>query len=406
MTFSEQALVGVLGWLLQYQAEVAKPVVDRVLPPIPPGEEPGRATSLAVAIEAAKFALGKYWPRIWAGMQSDSDWGEHIARRLGARFYNHGPTILRQLSDDQAGALLIWLLGQFPVEQDAELTSDSYGQGNAEWLRHDLYSLLESRGSIGACVALQRAIETYPQYAWWLNDVLLRAQANWRRQAWKPVAPEQLRRMFESRQSRYIAGPSQLLDVIVESLGRLESSLHGELPERVNLWDPTPNGKKPKDEESLSDHVARHLKSDLLQQGVVVNREVRIRRRGVSDALGGIKGEEPDIVVEAVSPSTDANPPDMWGVLLEVKGCWHREVRSAMGSQLVGRYLKQNASRQGLYLVGWFSSPAWDSADPRKTDVPWDSIDAAKGELYEQARVHSQAAKADVRAVVIDCSLP
>ena len=42
-------------------------------------------------------------------------------------------------------------------------------------------------------------------------------------------------------------------------------------------------------------------------------------------------------------------------VIVEVKGCWHPELGTAIESQLAERYLKNNECQHGLYLVGWFS---------------------------------------------------
>jgi len=43
---------------------------------------------------------------------------------------------------------------------------------------------------------------------------------------------------------------------------------------------------------------------------------------------------------------------------------------TAMQTQLVDRYLRDNHCQHGLYLVGWFNCDAWDSQDDRKRRAP------------------------------------
>jgi hypothetical protein len=91
---------------------------------------------------------------------------------------------------------------------------------------------------------------------------------------------------------RLVQSGDQLLEVVIESLKRLEATLQGETPAAQFLWDKTnENGWRPKDENSLSDYVKIHLDKDLRQRGVIVNREVEIRHG---------HGERTDIHVDAI----------------------------------------------------------------------------------------------------------
>ena len=77
-----------------------------------------------------------------------------------------------------------------------------------------------------------------------------------------PESHKRLERMITSgvRMQRMI---DQLLDVIAESLGRLESKLQGETPQAQFLWDRPPKGVcSPKDENALSDYVKGHFDDD------------------------------------------------------------------------------------------------------------------------------------------------
>jgi len=43
--------------------------------------------------------------------------------------------------------------------------------------------------------------------------------------------------------------------------------------------------------------------------------------------------------------------------IVEMRGCWNKELMTAMEEQLKDRYLKNNPSPYGMYLVGWFTCP-------------------------------------------------
>lgn len=68
-----------------------------------------------------------------------------------------------------------------------------------------------------------------------------------------------------------------------------------------------------------------------------------------------------------------------------MKGNWHRELLTAIQTQLRDRYLKNNRCRNGIYLVGWFSCPGWDHKDSRKRKCSRMSLDEAKKFFAKQA---------------------
>ena len=53
-------------------------------------------------------------------------------------------------------------------------------------------------------------------------------------------------------------------------------------------------------------------------------------------------------------------------VIIEVKGCWNAEVKTAIPSQLVEDYLKPHNWTHGIYLVGWFICDRSDNLRKRK----------------------------------------
>ena len=153
----------------------------------------------------------------------------------------------------------------------------------------------------------------------------------------------------------------------------LQDLLHGQTPGVQFLWDYQRERKTwcPKEETKISDYVAVHLRRDVQDRGIVVNREV-----GIRPLLDIEPGQITDILVEGVIPSPRGENYDVVQVIVETKGCWNRDLYTAMRSQLVERYLKDNQCRYGLYLVGYFLCDSWDGEDYRKGDCPRKSIDA------------------------------
>ena len=206
---------------------------------------------------------------------------------------------------------------------------------------------------------------------------------------------------------RFVQNGEQLLAVITESLVRLEETLHGETPARIFLWDVISIGEgekryRPKDESSLSNYVKLHLERDLKQRGIIVLREVEIRH-----AAGGGPGERIDLYVDAFVPGPDHTRIDVLTVIIEVKGCWHREVNTAMRTQLVERYLRDNPSRHGLYLVGWFNCPQWDPDDRRKDNAPQIALEEARARFTQQAEALGASLEGRhlVKSFVLDTAL-
>ena len=200
--------------------------------------------------------------------------------------------------------------------------------------------------------------------------------------------------------ARLVQNSNQLLEVLIESLGRLEEELQGETPMAPALWNRVGGSCRPGDEDWFSDYVKQHLQDDLKGRGVVLGREVVIRK-----GEGEGHGERTDIRVDAFVPGVDREMADPVSVIVEVKGCWNRELDSAMEEQLVSRYLAGNATcRHGLYLVGWFNCGQWDKDDWRRKQAPRYGLDEACERFAEQAKILSEKGPR-VRAVVVNAAL-
>ena len=152
-------------------------------------------------------------------------------------------------------------------------------------------------GAPEACIALRGLAISLPQYEY-IKRRLLDAEANMRQKTWIPLCENDLLNLFLKPETILIESGQHLLDVIIQSLNNLNISLQGETPAAIFLWNELGNKRKrkyrPKDENRLSDYVKLHLERELLQKGIIVNREVEIRHGD------GSQGERTDIHVDAV----------------------------------------------------------------------------------------------------------
>ncbi|NJL57751.1 hypothetical protein HC928_23435 [bacterium] len=108
--------------------------------------------------------------------------------------------------------------------------------------------------------------------------------------------------------------------------------------------------------------------------------------------------------VPAVLKNSNGDTYDSITVIIEVKGCWHSEVQTAMQSQLVERYLSDNVCPYGLYLVGWFNCQQWNDEDSRKKQAPQITLNQARIQFDEQAQRLTLSVNT-VRAYVLNTAL-
>lgn len=94
-------------------------------------------------------------------------------------------------------------------------------------------------------------------------------------------------------------------------------------------------------------------------------------------------------------------------IILEVKGCWHPKLDTAVRDQLVQDYLQRSGRTHGVYLVVWTRCAHWqDPQDSRK--VRWKGTSVAAARLQADTLVAPYNGITEpfiVRAVVLDARL-
>ena len=346
----------------------------------------------ALLLESPK----KRWAIVWETAKSNSAFGKRLFEMLSWSLDVERKTgeFLKALSEEELADLYIWLERHFPHHEDPkpEGPHDVTTREQVAEFRNRVLAALRDRGTPRAVDAIQRVQNEFKN-ALWLKQVYLEAREKMIEITWRPPNPQDFLRLIQDEEKRFVQTGEHLLDVIVESLNRLQQRLHGETPLAQFLWN-TGEVCRPKSEPELSDFLKAHLKCDLEGHRIVVNREVEIRRssnRGI--------GERTDIYVAA-----EAGNSDIVTVVVEVKGCWNRGLLTDMAKQLKERYL-EGVTKYGLYLVCWFASEKWDDQDERKRRCGKWTIEELKSTLEAKAkRLFVDGLR--IRTYVLDCSLP
>jgi hypothetical protein len=433
-----------VGGAVEYAADLIR------LPVSSPG--PARAQAVAAAASLIQEGRGAGWDAWWTAVQADLSFGRSVMESAVdpslPRSDIKGP-ILDRLGEDQIAELYAWLREQYPDEDDPD-SERSHAVGIRERLgdwKASLLKQLASRGTWEAVDAL-RAIQDRLPGPGALRAVVEEAVATAREGTWEPAALDELRRLLDDPRNRRVRNADDLLQLLEDALGRLQRKLQVGLNEQglravSELWneittklfdellvaaglppirqggigegtsDPaacresevggTASEKAenrpracflPKDEDRLSDYVARFLEEDLQRYLVTIVRERQVNR-----------GELTDIHITLQIPVPEGNPGSRVSVVVETKGCWHPALRTAMENQLVGKYLRDSPTKHGIYLVGWFVCEAWRlSGDRRFGTSPKYSLQQAQRLFQDQASGLSRERRV-VRAFVLDASL-
>ncbi|MCB9250018.1 MAG: hypothetical protein H6613_16460 [Ignavibacteriales bacterium] len=107
--------------------------------------------------------------------------------------------------------------------------------------------------------------------------------------SWNPLNPKELLKLLDNENLRSINNENELVNVILESLEKLEVRMHGITPSVEFVWNEKP--LIPKAESHLSNFIKTHLQEDL--SNTIINREVEIR-----PTMGSSSGENTDILVQ------------------------------------------------------------------------------------------------------------
>ncbi|MGE0821978.1 MAG: NACHT domain-containing NTPase [Candidatus Binatia bacterium] len=395
-----KALGCLLCVLLDHNVEDAKAFVSAFISSRSSSDEKQRSKVIIAASALLTHANDAGWSIVWPVLQEDDAFGREVITAAVYDFREKDIQITR-MTENQLADFYIWLSQQYPHTEDPqpEGAHEVSARESIADFRDSVLRDIKDRGTLAACSAIEKISRELPHLDW-LKWILLEARNTARQKTWLPPQPSDVLAITKNQQGRLVQSGEQLLEVLLESLQRLEQRLQGETPQVEFLWDQVQDKQwKPKDENSFSNYVKNHLDLDLKQKGIIVNREVEIRRKA-----GGRPGERVDIQVDAISKKPSGEEYDRISAVIEVKGCWHDELDQAMKTQLIDRYLNEARCQHGLYLVGWFDCPQWTPDDLRRKQTPKLDLEKAREKFKTQAAELSQSG-VTAKAFVINTAL-
>jgi hypothetical protein len=357
-------------------------------------------TRVAIASALVTGTRDAAWSAVWPQCEQDPQFGRSVLELVSHIDPSH-VSFTRYLSDADLAKLYAWLLEQYPITDSWEGGARALGPADTiRFLRDGCLEHLKRRASFEACDGLANTMTRFPDYKW-LQFHLDEAEALACAATWRALPVDKILEAAVDPRKRLVESSVQLLDVVIESIERLQRTLHDEMPAVQDLWNSTTKGECwPKDEQDLSNYVARHLREDLAGRGIIANREVQIRRGRPEE----MTGQNTDIHVDAVTePTTMGETYGPVRLIIEVKGSWNQGLLFDMQNQLRDRYLRNNQCRAGLYCVVHFAARSWPSTDYRSKRCRALAIDTLRETLEDQAV--SLSGGATVRSYVLDANL-
>ncbi len=342
---------------------------------------------------------GDRWFAVWQELTGEVELAKDVLLRLSDRSWRHDRWFVDKLAVEEVVALFTFLEVHWPREEDPLRPSGVlvgvHPRMEIGEFRDSLLMHLRDRGTKEACVALESIQRAYPGIDW-LKWTIQGARENARRKAWVPPSPHDLLTIRRDSAVRRIAGPGDLIDVVMESLERIHQRLQGETPEVPRLWNEGREFCTPKNEGALSDYLKGELKKELDRLGISIGREVQIRPTSPSAS-----GQEVDLQVIVSTTDERGDPTGPASLIVEVKGSWNPELDEAMQTQLVRRYMADSGCQHGIYVVGWYGSAKWDPSDKRRRQTQRRDREETTKALQAQATRLSDGTRV-VKSLVLD----
>jgi hypothetical protein len=259
--------------------------------------------------------------------------------------------------------IYLWLRQAFDPSDDPQHHGNGFSAVTprdevGRW-RDRLLLELRDKGTAGAIEALVVIGDALPG-AGWLQQTQAAAMTAFSRKAWQGHSIRDLITVARRPETSLVNTEFDLSAVVKNAFGIIQSELTGANPQSHLLWDT--HSRRPKAEDEISDHLRNRLADLTSGNGLVINREVQVRRNQPS----GIP-ERADIQVDAATGV--AGPLATITLPIEVKGAWHVDLMTAMRAQLVEMYMSDLHASRGCYLVLWPDTENWTESDPRRRDV-------------------------------------
>jgi hypothetical protein len=228
------------------------------------------------------------------------------------------------------------LLDTFPFDGEPPMQDGAVRpEDEARLLRTDLLRQLASTGRVDDLTELLSDRGDVDRQV--IGRFLATARTSQADAAVKTISPKALLELLRSADARLVRDDGDFAAVLLHQLDNIQRQLLHSTAFR-EIWD----GTVPQSEDSITDWLQRRL-LELLTEGIVVDREVQVKRekpRGVGTRI--------DCVATTITETRSSVR-----VLFEAKLANNSEVATAMREQLIERYLVPQGRRHGILLIYW-----------------------------------------------------
>jgi hypothetical protein len=383
-----------LGFLLAQDTEAALAVARDWLrrSDVDPPDEEVEKVVVAVASRLLADRPGLAWPELSDLFDRSPEIGKEAFLELAHRERNN---IASEMPDEDLAEFANWVFRTLPEASDPPLQAGAHFVSPLEsgrQLRNGILSVLAARGTSIAVEAIEDLYATFETIS---LRFALRNAKDARRSRTPAPSPADVVRIVSGSDAR----PRTSADLV----GRVKTAL-GEVgrlvqiglpPLAAELWNTRPENT-PKDEGHLSNWLVGQLRN-VLGPAYEVTRENLVRGGGKG------RGKSADLLVSASSPTQGA---ERLRVLIEVKGSWEPQIKTKMKSQLAEGYMPETGIDHAVYLVFWFPREDWAESDSRRHQSTFPTVSSARSFFDAQAGELSDDGGLDIRASVIDASLP
>lgn len=391
---NHQQYAALLDALLKAEFE---PAVDHAVARIGELNE----TTLAIADVLLRRVPARAWPVLWPKLVANDELARALLTHAANRTYHAAPFYTAIDAKAVAGLYLL-MVRLFPPEADPRASSGFVGSLDLiPDLRDGAVRYLAATGTPESVQELRRLAAERPNIPL-LPFELSRGEAEMRLKSWSPLSVAEVLAITDRPSAQLITSATDLLETLLETLGRLAAELHGAQTPVRDLWDRMPGRPvlyRPLEEDGVSNVVARFLRQQLQVEGVFANREVEVKRRP-----GDPVGQRTDILVNTMRRGPDGQALDPIAAVIEVKGCWNPEAFTGLQAQLVQNYMVNLSAPVGIFLVGWFDKTDWDPTDARRARTPQRPISEVQDQLDRQAAGVPEGFQ--VRVMMLDIRAP
>lgn len=394
---SEHGFLALASFLIERHSQHA---IEILIQRIQSSPDLATASTIKLLVLLAKNAPSPLVTHIWASMREQPEAVFLFAAEMQIVVAGQHVPLL-QIDATVTEELFEILEKRYPMADDIKSSGFITARQHIQDFRTCCVITLRNRADAAGIAALERISARHPHLPW-IASLIHEAEQKVARDSWLPYEVVEVVGVLGISAGRVIRTEAELHDAVVEELALIADKISARtlLPAVYHLWDET--SERPKHEPRLCDWLASELNDRLSRKGAIVNREVQVRSHNSKGM-----GERTDILVDLSPPATSSKPGTTLHLVIEVKGCWNKELLTAPGSQLRDNYLKAYKAASGIYLVMWFMCDKWTKNDYRKRDtrllISDETFDACVGAVTTACSAASTE-EATITPFVIDCT--